>query len=104
MRNTYLAVNIDFYVDDYPLVICYEHSSSGQVVSYLIKNDRFELFQVFDKFMNHYCFNVNLYENKLWSIDNAGKLRCLELIRKFGEIRTATISEDYDKSNLSSLR
>ena len=106
MRNTYLSVNIDFYVDDYPLVTCYEHSASGNVVSYLIKNDRFELFQVFDKFMSHYCFNTTLFENKLWSIDNAGKLRCLELVRKYGEIRTDTrsVHRDGDRSQLSSLR
>jgi hypothetical protein len=103
MRNTYLSISIDFYVDDHPLVICHEHSSSGQVIVYLIKNDRFELFQVFDKFMSHYCFSVNLFENKLWSIDNAGKLRCLELVRKYGEVRTAE-NTHYPSSTMRSLR
>lgn len=78
-RNSYLTMNFDFYINENPLLLCYENSSSGQVIAYLIKNERFEIFQVFDKFMSHYCYFSTVYANNIWSIDNTGKIRCLEI-------------------------
>lgn len=81
-RNSYITMNLDFYINDQPLLLCYENSSSGQVIAYIIKNNRFEVFQIFDRFMSHYCYFSTVYSNNIWSIDNSGKIRCLQIVKE----------------------
>lgn len=90
-RNSYITMSMDFYLNNRPMLLCYENSSSGQVIAYLIENERFEIFQVFDRFMSHYCYFSTVYSNNIWSIDNSGKIRCLQIVKENDLLHDFTI-------------
>lgn len=103
-RSAYMAMNMSYNVHNFPLLICYEHCPSGNLVSYTLENFKFKPYKVIENFSTGYIFTCEIFEGMIWTIDSEGEINSLVIDDEGEFLAQKKRRNNGKKSHLSSVQ